>query len=113
MSDSTAGEEWVGRTVGGRYLIEKKLGAGAMGAVFIANQISMDRKVALKLLHANHQGSESLVKRFEREMKATSKVDHQNTVRVYDFGAAITFWIGASIISMLLAASLWNTRIRD
>ncbi len=85
MSDTSA-ESWIGKTVGGRYLIEKKLGAGAMGAVFIANQISMDRKVALKLLHANLQGSESLVKRFEREMKATSKVDHQNTVRVYDFG---------------------------
>jgi len=82
----TSSESWIGKTVGGRYLIEKKLGAGAMGAVFIANQISMDRKVALKLLHANLQGSESLVRRFEREMKATSKVDHQNTVRVYDFG---------------------------
>ena len=34
-------------------------------------------------------------------------------VRVYDFSAAITFWIGASIISMILAASLWNTKIRD
>jgi len=34
-------------------------------------------------------------------------------VRVYDFDIAITFWIGASVVSMLLAASLWNTKIRD
>lgn len=33
--------------------------------------------------------------------------------RVYDFDTAITFWIGSSVVSMLLAASLWNTRIRD
>ena len=36
-----------------------------------------------------------------------------NRCKVYDFDAAITFWIGASILSMLLAASLWNTKIRD
>lgn len=34
-------------------------------------------------------------------------------VRMYDFGPAITFWIGSSVLSMLLAASLWNTRIRN
>lgn len=82
----TTQNSWIGKTLAGRYLIERKLGAGAMGAVFVANQLSMDRKVALKLLHANLQGSENLARRFEREMKATSKVDHQNTVRVYDFG---------------------------
>ncbi|NLB59225.1 MAG: MFS transporter [Gammaproteobacteria bacterium] len=34
-------------------------------------------------------------------------------VRTYDFGAVIWFWVGASVLSMLLAASLWNTRLRD
>ena len=34
-------------------------------------------------------------------------------VRVYDFDAAILFWIGSSVLSMLLAATLWNARIRD
>ncbi len=34
-------------------------------------------------------------------------------VRVYDFDIAIMFWIGASVVSLLLAASLWNTKIRD
>ena len=34
-------------------------------------------------------------------------------VRIYDFDVAISFWIGASVLSMLLAASLWNTKIRD
>ncbi|MNY82765.1 hypothetical protein D3C86_2250630 [compost metagenome] len=34
-------------------------------------------------------------------------------VRTYDFGPVIWFWIGSSVISMLLAASLWRTRLRD
>ena len=34
-------------------------------------------------------------------------------VRTYDFGPAIWFWIGSSVLSMLLAASLWRTRLRD
>jgi OPA family sugar phosphate sensor protein UhpC-like MFS transporter len=34
-------------------------------------------------------------------------------VRIYDFDVAISFWIGASVLSMLLAASLWNTKIRN
>jgi OPA family sugar phosphate sensor protein UhpC-like MFS transporter len=34
-------------------------------------------------------------------------------VRSYDFDLAIQFWIGTSVVSMLLAATLWNTRIRD
>ena len=36
-----------------------------------------------------------------------------NGVRTYDFGPVIWFWIGASVASMLLAATLWNTKLRD
>ncbi len=48
----------------------------------------------------------------------TAKLISQNMtiidgVRIYDFDVAISFWIGASVLSMLLAASLWNTKIRD
>ncbi len=48
----------------------------------------------------------------------TAKLIGQNMtvidgVRTYDFDVAISFWIGASVLSMLLAASLWNTKIRD
>src|SRR5262249_27474601 len=57
-----------------------------MGAVYQARQISMDRMVALKLIHP-HNASEEVARRFHREMKATAKIEHPNTIRVFDFGA--------------------------
>src|SRR5437764_8878650 len=57
-----------------------------MGAVYQARQLSMDRMVALKLIHP-HLVSEEVARRFHREMKATAKIEHANTIRVFDFGA--------------------------
>ncbi len=76
----------VGQVIAGRYEIVRQLGAGAMGAVYQARQLSMDRMVALKLIHP-HIASEEVARRFHREMKATSKIEHPNTIRVFDFGA--------------------------
>ena len=73
--------------IAGRYEIVKQLGAGGMGAVYQARQLSMDRMVALKLIHP-HIANEEVARRFHREMKATSKIEHPNTIRVFDFGAA-------------------------
>jgi len=76
----------IGQVIAGRYEIVRQLGAGRMGAVYQARQISMDRMVALKLIHP-HIASEELAQRFVREMQATSKIEHPNTIRVFDFGA--------------------------
>jgi tRNA A-37 threonylcarbamoyl transferase component Bud32/Flp pilus assembly protein TadD len=76
----------IGRVIAGRYEIVRQLGAGGMGAVYQARQLSMDRMVALKLIHP-HIASEEVAKRFHREMKVTSKIEHPNTIRVFDFGA--------------------------
>jgi Flp pilus assembly protein TadD/predicted Ser/Thr protein kinase len=77
----------VGRTVAdGRYEIVKLLGEGGMGAVYQARQVAMDRMVALKLIRAEVVKSPDAVARFYREMKITAKIEHANTIRVYDFG---------------------------
>lgn len=76
----------IGSTFADRYRVERRLGEGGMGAVYVARQLSMNRDVALKVLHAEMSGSESAAQRFVREMQATSKVEHANTIRVYDFG---------------------------
>ena len=72
---------------GGRYRILRLLGAGGMGAVYLARQVAMDRMVALKLIapQAEAHGQE-VVQRFHQEMRASAKIEHPNTIRVYDFG---------------------------
>jgi serine/threonine-protein kinase len=75
----------VGRTVAeGRYEIVRQIGQGGMGSVYLARQTAMDRQVALKLITAAQ--SAEAVARFQREMKLTAKIEHPNTIRVYDFG---------------------------
>jgi serine/threonine-protein kinase len=77
-------EQLVGTEVaGGRYTITALLGFGGMGAVYEAIQRNMDRKVALKLIPTHDP---TIVARFEREALTISKLQHPNTVTVFDFG---------------------------
>src|SRR5258708_21687043 len=76
----------MGRRVAGKCLVESYLGGGAMGAVYRAKQMALDKDVALKLLHREHAGDETYVARFQREAKAASRLDHPNSMRVIDFG---------------------------
>lgn len=70
----------------GRYQVEKKLGSGAMGAVYLAIDSRLDRRVALKTpLFQDDPGGE-LLRRFYREARAVSKIKHQNLCGVYDVG---------------------------
>jgi hypothetical protein len=57
-----------------------------MGVVYKAHQVHMDRWVALKVLPKRLVGDVASVQRFYREMKAATRVEHPNTVRIYDFG---------------------------
>ena len=70
----------------GNYRIERPLGAGGMGEVFLAHDSKLNRKVALKILPAEFVLDSERVKRFEREAKAVSALNHPNIVTIYDFG---------------------------
>ena len=75
-----------GTVVAGRFEVVRRLGMGAMGAVYLANQKSMGRQVALKTLQTHYLQNEHLLRRFYLEAKAASKLDHPNIVKIYDFG---------------------------
>ena len=77
----------LGTTLVGRYRIDERIGAGAMGAVYRAEQVGLGRQVALKVLKKHAGASADVIARFEREAKAMSALTHPNTVRVFDFGA--------------------------
>ena len=74
-----------GKTIG-NYLIQEELGRGAMGVVFKAKQLSMDRVVALKFLPTRLAQNEKVVQRFLREAKAAGKLAHPHVVGVHDAG---------------------------
>ena len=76
----------LGRTIAGKFLIESYLGGGAMGAVYKARQLALDKDIAIKVLHGEHAGDAMFAARFQREAKAASKLDHPNSMRVLDFG---------------------------
>ncbi len=67
----------------GRYAIQKRLGAGAMGVVYLAEDPELGRKVALKQLH---RPDPMLTERLVREARSMAKVNHPNVVGVYDVG---------------------------
>ena len=89
MADAAAPEGVaVGRVLGGRYRIEGLLGAGAMGLVYLARQLSVDREVVIKTLRVSPTDAELnalLAKRLKVEAFATARLDHPSTVRLLDF----------------------------
>ena len=80
----TTTEPMIGTIVDGRFEVQARLGAGAMGIVYRATQLSIGRDVALKVL----SGIESapVIKRFFREAKLASALSHPNTVQIIEFG---------------------------
>ena len=75
----------------GKYLIEKKIGAGGMGAVFLARDTELKRTVALKVLPRDKAANPILVRRFRAEAQASAQLRHPNIVAVFDSGEADGF----------------------
>ena len=80
------GDSLLGRTIAGRFTLLSRIGVGGMGTVYRAEQASMGRMVAVKILKATLNRETDTVTRFHREAKATSLLQHPNTVTVFDFG---------------------------
>jgi serine/threonine protein kinase len=81
-----ADEEDVPQLLGG-YRIMQKIGAGGMGAVYLAQQLSLDRSVAVKVMHPQWARDAQFVARFTREAYAAAQLVHHNVVQIHDIGA--------------------------
>jgi serine/threonine-protein kinase len=80
------GAPFVGHTIGGKYHILGLLGEGGMGAVYEAENTTIGRKVAIKVLHPAQAKKKVAVKRFHQEARAAGRIGHPNICEVYDLG---------------------------
>lgn len=79
-------DKLIGKTIAGRFVLEELLGTGATGSVYLAQQTSVDRVVAVKTLHPFLQERDDFKARFEIEAKAIARLNHPNLITLYDFG---------------------------
>jgi serine/threonine-protein kinase len=75
-----------GRVIAGNFRVEKLIGQGAMGNVYKAEQLSLGKAVAVKVLHPHLMSDEKLVGRFKREAKSASRLNHANSIQIIDSG---------------------------
>ncbi len=75
-----------GDVLAGKYRVERQLGEGGMGAVFIATNTVLQRQVALKVMTGSFALVPAAVERFHREAIAASRVSHPSIVQVFDAG---------------------------
>ena len=76
----------VGRLIGGRYQIEQVVARGGMATVYLAMDIRLERKVALKIIHPHLASDDSFRVKFIREARIAAKLSHPNLVNVFDQG---------------------------
>ena len=75
-----------GQKINGRYEIIKSIGEGGMANVFLANDIILNRNVAVKVLRGDLSSDDKFIRRFEREALSVSNLSHPNIVEIYDVG---------------------------
>jgi serine/threonine-protein kinase len=79
-------DELIGRTIAKRFRVKRVLGEGGMATVFVAEQDAEPHEIALKILRSELHADKTFAKRFEREAKAAARVQHPNSVTIFDAG---------------------------
>ncbi|HXM36753.1 MAG TPA: serine/threonine-protein kinase [Pyrinomonadaceae bacterium] len=103
-------ERYVGHVLDGKYHLERLLGQGGMGAVYLATHLGTERYVALKLIAPEFMRNDEFVERFKREARAAGRLRHPNVVDVTDFGFAQT---GADRLAYLVMEYLDGCTLGD
>jgi serine/threonine-protein kinase len=97
----------IGRVLGGRYRLIAPLGVGASAQVFLADDVRLRRRVAVKMLHAALADDHDFQRRFQAEAQAAAALNHPNVMAVYDWGQdelpylVLEFLGGGSLRAML------------
>jgi len=96
-----------GRTFGGRYRLQNIVGTGGSGSVYLAIDLSLNRQVAVKVLHTKLAQYPGFVERFKSEAKIAASLTSSHTVRVFDWGVdeqayLVTEYLGGGSLRSIL-----------
>ncbi len=86
MDPRSTSSQMIGTVLSGRYKLEAKLGSGGMSTVYLANDGTLDRAVAVKVMHREMSEQPDQLERFRQEARAVAKLSHPNVVAVIDAG---------------------------
>lgn len=103
-------DPYIGQVLDEKYRLERLLGRGGMGAVYLATHLGTERYVALKLITPQFMRNEEFVARFKREARAAGRLRHPNVVDVTDFGFTHT---GAEGVAYLVMEYLDGCTLAD
>jgi serine/threonine protein kinase len=97
------------RVIDGKYRLERRIGAGGMGAVYEATDLRLGRLVAVKVMTGRLFGNNQALRRFEREARAAARLQHPNIVPVYDFGPLRGD--GAYLVMQRISGRSWRAEL--
>jgi len=107
----TTTDSLLGTVYDGRYKILKRCGQGGMANVYLAEDETLGREVAIKVLHERFATDDSFKERFHREASAAARLNHPNIVQVYDRGqTGNTYYIVMEYVDGLTLKDLVKTR---
>jgi serine/threonine-protein kinase len=86
VPQAAAADIYLGNTIADRYRLDRKLGEGGMGVVYLGHHVVLEKAVAVKILAEDLARRPDLVQRFLQEAKAASRIHHENIVDITDFG---------------------------
>ncbi len=98
---------WIGQELDGRYRIVELLAAGGMGAVFVADHLTLPKQVAIKMIRDDFASNTTAEARFKQEALATARIDHPHVVSAIDYGhlpGGGTYLV----IQLVRGVSLWH-----
>lgn len=102
-----------GVSFAGRYRIDRLIGRGAMGSVYLAHDVELDDDVAVKVLKPDLVGDAASRERFKEEIRLARRITHQNVVRTHDFGEAAGVWyLTMEYVEGMTVRSLLDSRGR-
>jgi len=101
---------WIGRVIDGRYRIVELLGKGGMGAVYVAEHLTLRKQVAVKIIRTELTANSQAEARFAREALATAQIEHPHVVSAIDFGRLSEG--GAYLVIQLVRGEGLATRLK-
>ena len=85
---SAPSDPLIGQTLDDRYVVRSRIARGGMAMVYMASDLRLERRVAVKVMHAHLADEENFIRRFEQEARSAARLAHPNVVNVFDQGHA-------------------------